>query len=142
MLFLPELVLHVSRGVRWDSDHVVVLNDDLQALAHEVIRGGYLGRVRIALDYFDATINRIAAWVIGTRSLLRALLVALLEPSKLLRDAESSGDYTSRLALQEEFKLLPAGAVWDYHCLASGVPVGDSWLPEVKSYEVEVLSQR
>jgi L-rhamnose isomerase len=104
--------------------------------------GGYLGRVRIALDYFDATINRVAAWVIGTRNLLRALLIALLEPSKLLRDAEASGDYTSRLALQEEFKLLPAGAVWDYHRLDSGVPVGYSWISEVKSYEIRVLAKR
>ena len=139
--FLPEILLHVSRGVRWDSDHVVTLNDDLLAIAREIIVNGYEQRVHIGLDYFDASINRIAAWTIGTRNLIRALLIALLE-SPLIRSAEAAGDYTTRLALQEEAKTLPFGAVWDYYCESQGVPVGDAWLNEVKAYESEVLAQR
>jgi len=140
--YLPEIALHVSRGVRWDSDHVITLNDDLQAIAGELVRGDYLGRVRIGLDYFDASINRVAAWVIGARNMLKALLMALLEPAGALRQAESRGDFTSRLALQEEAKTMPLGAVWDFYCLASGVPAGADWLDEVKTYEREVLSAR
>ena len=139
--FLPEILLHVSRGVRWDSDHVVTLNDDLLAIAREIIVNGYEQRVHIGLDYFDASINRIAAWTIGTRNLIRALLIALLE-SPLIRSAEASGDYTTRLALQEEAKTLPFGAVWDYYCESQSVPVGDAWLNEAKNYERDVLSQR
>ena len=140
--FLPEIALHVSRGVRWDSDHVVVWNDDLQAIAREIVANGYLGRVRIGLDYFDASINRVAAWVIGTRNMLRALLSALLEPTAKLRAAEQAGDYTTRLALQEEIKGLPFGAVWDFYCESKGVPIGEAWLVEVKRYEKNVLSKR
>ena len=114
LTFVDEVLLHVSRGVRWDSDHVVTLTDDLQAIAQELVRGDYLGRTHIGLDYFDASINRIAAWVIGTRNMQRALLMALLEPSAHLAELERAGDYTSRLALQEALKTLPAGAVWDY----------------------------
>ena len=113
LLFVPEIVLHVSRGVRWDSDHVVVLSDELEALAQELVRGGFLGRTHVGLDYFDASINRVAAWTIGARNMLKALLLALLEPSQQLRDLELDGDYTSRLALVEEQKTLPFGAVWD-----------------------------
>jgi L-rhamnose isomerase len=142
LCFLPEIALHVSRGVRWDSDHVVTLSDDLEAIAQEIVWGGYLGRVRIGLDYFDASINRIAAWVIGTRNMLRALLLALLAPVDLLKQCELEGDYTSRLALLEEAKTLPSGAVWDYYCLSKEIPVGESWLKEVKRYEREVLSKR
>ena len=142
LLFLPEIALHVSRGVRWDSDHVVTLTDDLQAIAQEIVWGGHVGRVRIGLDYFDASINRVAAWVIGTRNMLRALLLAMLAPSERLKQLELEGDYTSRLALMEEAKLLPAGAVWDYYCRKSGVPVGEAWLGEVKRYEREVLARR
>jgi L-rhamnose isomerase len=140
--YLPEIALHVSRGVRWDSDHVITFNDDLQAIAVELVRGNYLGRVRIGLDYFDASINRVAAWVIGARNMLKALLKALLEPAGSLRQAEARGDFTSRLALQEEAKTMPLGAVWDFHCLISGVPAGADWLEEVKTYEREVLSAR
>ncbi|MFZ2642264.1 MAG: L-rhamnose isomerase [Verrucomicrobiia bacterium] len=140
--FLPEILLHVSRGVRWDSDHVVILNDDLQALAQELVRGDYLDETHIGLDYFDASINRIAAWVIGTRHMLKALLQAMLEPAAKLQSAEESGDYTSRLALMEEAKTLPFSAVWDYYCEKSGVPVGEAWLAEVKQYEKSVLSKR
>ena len=141
LLYLPEILLHVSRGVRWDSDHVVTFNDDLQAIAREIIATGNAERVHIGLDYFDASINRIAAWVIGTRNLLRALLVALLEPPAI-RAAELAGDNTARLALQEEARALPFGAVWDFYCESKGVPVGEAWLAEVKGYEKNVLSKR
>ncbi|MFA6562302.1 MAG: L-rhamnose isomerase [Verrucomicrobiia bacterium] len=140
--FMPEILLHVSRGVRWDSDHVVILNDDLQALAQELVRGDYLDDTHIGLDYFDASINRIAAWVIGTRNMLKALLQAMLEPTAKLQVAEESGDYTSRLAWFEEAKTLPFSAVWDYYCAKNGVPVGEAWLAEVKQYEKSVLSKR
>jgi L-rhamnose isomerase len=140
--YLPGILLHVSRGVRWDSDHVVTLTDDLQSIAREVIAHGSLERIHLGLDYFDASINRIAAWVIGARNLLRALLLALLEPVKKLQAAEEAGDYTTRLALQEEAKFLPFGAVWDHYCETQGVPPGDDWLPEVKAHEREVLSRR
>jgi L-rhamnose isomerase len=142
MQYLPETLLHVSRGVRWDSDHVVILNDDLLAIAREIVANGFLNRVHIGLDYFDASINRVAAWTIGTRNMLRALLIALLEPTEKLRAAENKGDFTSRLALQEEIKTLPVGAVWDYYCESKNVPVGQDWLAEVKRYEKEVLSKR
>jgi L-rhamnose isomerase len=142
MLHVPELLLHVSRGIRWDSDHVVVLTDDLKLLAEEIVRGGFLPRVHIGLDYFDASINRIAAWVIGTRAMSKALLGAMLEPTQLLRDLESAGDYTARLAMLEEIKTLPMGAVWDYFCLKQGVPVGSAWIEEVKAYEKKVLALR
>jgi len=141
MQYLPEILLHVSRGVRWDSDHVVILNDDLLAIAREIAVNGYLKRVHIGLDYFDASINRVAAWTIGTRNMLRALLIALLE-TPLIRTAEAKGDFTTRLALQEEAKSLPFGAVWDFYCESKGVPVGDAWLNEVKNYEKNVLSKR
>jgi len=142
LLYLDEILLHVSRPVRWDSDHVVILSDELRAIAEEVVRGGYLKRVHIGLDFFDASINRIAAWVIGARCMLKALLIALLEPTEKLRQMEVSGDYTSRLAMLEELKTLPFGAVWDYYCERSSVPVGDAWLKEVKDYEARVTSQR
>jgi L-rhamnose isomerase len=142
MTFLDEVMLHVSRGIRWDSDHVVILSDELQLLAQEIVRGGYLQRVHIGLDFFDASINRVAAWVIGTRCMLKALLIALLEPSDHLRTLERNGDYTSRLALLEELKMLPFGAIWDYYCLQQDVPVGQAWLDVVKQYEQDVLSGR
>jgi L-rhamnose isomerase len=142
MCFLDEILLHVSRGVRWDSDHVVVLSDELCALAHEIVCGDYLQRVHIGLDFFDASINRVAAWVTGTRCVIKALLMALLEPAEKLRRMEIEGDYTSRLAMLEELKTMPYGTVWDYYCLKSGVPVGDAWLKEVKNYEDKVLSRR
>jgi L-rhamnose isomerase len=142
LAFLPEILLHVSRGVRWDSDHVILLNDDLEALAYELVRGNFLERTHIGLDFFDASINRVAAWTIGTRNMIKALLKALLEPTKALRDAEATGDYTSRLALLEEHKTLPFGPVWDHYCLKSNVPVGAAWLAEIKTYEKDVLSLR
>ena len=141
LLYLPEILLHVSRGVRWDSDHVVTFTDELQSIAREVIANGHAERVHLGLDYFDASINRIAAWVIGARNLLRALLLALLEPPAI-RAAELAGDLTARLALQEESKSLPFGAVWDYYCESKGVPVGEAWLAEVRNYEKDVLVNR
>lgn len=137
-----RLLLHVSRGVRWDSDHVVTLTDELRAIAQEIVRGDYLHRVHIGLDFFDASINRVAAWAIGARAMLKALLEALLEPTKLLRDAEQSGDFTTRLALQEEFKSLPVGAVWDHYCEVEQVLPAAEWIAEVKRYERDVLSKR
>jgi len=139
--FIPEILLHVSRGVRWDSDHVVTLNDDLLATAREIVANDYINRVRIGLDYFDASINRVAAWTVGTRNMIRALLVALLEPPSI-KSAEAAGDFTARLALQEEAKALPSGAVWDYYCEQKGVPVGHAWLSESKEYEKSVLLKR
>jgi L-rhamnose isomerase len=142
LMSLPEILLHVSRGVRWDSDHVVVLNDDLEAIGQELVRGGYLDRVHIGLDYFDASINRVAAWTIGTRNMIKSLLKAMLEPTDTLRTLEANGDYTARLALLEEIKTLPFGAVWDRYCESSGVPVGSAWLAEIKTYEDQVLAVR
>jgi L-rhamnose isomerase len=142
LLYVPELLLHVSRGVRWDSDHVVTLTDELQAIMQEIVRGDYLNRVHIGLDFFDASINRIAAWTIGTRNTLRALLMALLEPNELMRELELNGDYTTRLAMLEALKGMPFGAVWDYYCLTQEVPVGIAYLDEIHAYEKQVLAQR
>jgi len=142
LLYLPELLLHVSRGVRWDSDHVVALSDELYAIAREVVANGFDERVHIGLDFFDASINRVAAWTIGVRNTLRALLAGLLEPTDQLRAAELEGDYTTRLALMEELKTFPLGAVWDEYCRRRDVPVGPAWLAEVQAYEKDVLSQR
>ena len=140
--YVPEIVLHVSRGVRWDSDHVVTLTDELQAIAQEIVWNGYTNRVHIGLDYFDASINRIAAWVIGSRNMLKALLLALATPIARLKRLEAEGDYTSRLALMEDAKLLPYGAVWDYYCARQGVPAGEAWLPVIKKHEQTVLAKR
>ncbi len=142
LTFVDEVLLHVSRGVRWDSDHVVTLTDELQAIMQETVRGDYLERVHIGLDFFDASINRVAAWVIGTRNALRALLMALLEPTDQLVALETAGDYTGRLALLEELKGLPFGAVWDHYCLQQDVPVGIRFLDDVRRYEEQVLSKR
>ena len=142
LMFVPELLLHVSRGVRWDSDHVVTYTDELQAIMQEIIRGDYLNRLHIGLDFFDASINRVAAWAIGTRNALKALLAALLEPVEKLQQLERDGDYTARLALMEEQKTMPLGAVWDYYCQTTDVPVGAEWLNKVKQYESDVQSKR
>jgi L-rhamnose isomerase len=142
LMFCPQLLLHVSRPVRWDSDHVVILDDELQTIAKELIRGGRIDRVHIGLDFFDASINRVAAWVIGARNMLKALLIALLEPFEALRQLESSMDFTRRLALLEELKSLPWSAVWNYYCAQKGAPVGVRWIDDVKQYERAVLSKR
>jgi len=140
--FSSELLLHFSRGVRWDSDHVVILNDELKAVCEEIVRSGALGRVHIALDFFDASLNRIGAWVIGARAVLKGLLLALLEPQPRLKDSEERGDFFSRLALMEEAKTMPFGTVWDFYCLKNDVPSGESWIEEIKRYEAEVTSKR
>jgi L-rhamnose isomerase len=142
LLYLDQLLLHVSRGVRWDSDHVVTFTDDLQALAGEIVRNNALERVHIGLDYFDASINRIAAWTIGARNTLRALLLALLEPYNRLKQMEAEGDFSSRLALQEELKAFPANAVWDHYCAQKNVPVGMDFMQSIKEYEKRELSHR
>jgi L-rhamnose isomerase len=142
LLYVPGVVLHISRGVRWDSDHVVTLSDETAAMLREVMTGGALDRIHIGLDFFDASINRIAAWAIGARNVLRAALLALLEPTDRLRELETSGDYTARLALLEELKGLPWAAVWDQFCLQHDTPVGTAFLDEARDYEAKVLSQR
>ena len=134
LLYVDEILLHVSRGVRWDSDHVVTLTDELRAIAEELVRGEYLDRTHIGLDFFDASINRVAAWVTGTRNMIKALLIAMLEPTDTLRKYEETGDFTSRLAVLEELKTLPYGAVWDYYCLSQDVPIGPAWVGEIKRY--------
>ncbi|GMQ59445.1 L-rhamnose isomerase [Vallitalea sediminicola] len=141
-LFTNEILLHVSRPVRWDSDHVILLDEELQAIASEVIRNDLLDRVHIGLDFFDASINRIAAWTIGTRNMMKALLIALLEPTGILTEAEKNFDFTKRLAVLEELKSFPWHAIWDYYCYVNKYPIGLNWLDEVMRYEERVLSER
>lgn len=141
-LFNDEILLHVSRPMRWDSDHVVIMDNELNAIAQELVRGELLGRTHIGLDFFDASINRIAALVIGTRNTIKAVLKAMLEPTDELREAELDGDYTYRLAMTEELKDYPFADIWNYYCEQNGVPVGMDWYEEVKEYEEEVLLKR
>jgi L-rhamnose isomerase len=141
-LYVNHLLLHVTRPVRWDSDHVVSFDDETQAIMREIVRNQLVERVSIGLDFFDASINRIAAWVIGTRNAQKALLKALLEPREMLRQAELNFDYTTRLGLTEETHTLPWAAIWDYHCLINKVPVGFTWINEVRDYEATVLATR
>ena len=142
LLFVPEVMLHVSRPVRWDSDHVTIMNDDTLDLMHEIVRCDALDKVHIGLDYFDASINRIGAYIVGTRATQKCLLRALLEPLAQLRQYEANGQGFERLALLEEAKNLPWNAVWDMYCLRNGVPVGESFIAEVQKYEQEVTSKR
>jgi L-rhamnose isomerase len=142
MQFLDHILVHVSRGIRWDSDHVALFNDDVRALCLEAVRGKVVDRIYWALDFFDASINRIGAWVVGTRALRKGLLYALLEPTPLLAKAEASGRGAEKLALIERCKELPFGAVWDYACLTAGVPVGSSWIADMNAYEKRVLAAR
>ena len=142
LLYTPEIMLHVSRPIRWDSDHVVILNDDVIELAKEIIRADALNRVHIGLDFFDASINRIGAYVIGIRATQKALLQALLEPIATLRDYEANGQYFERLALLEEAKALPWNAVWDYFCLKNNIAVGENYIREVQQYEKDVTAKR
>jgi L-rhamnose isomerase len=143
LLFCPGVLLHVSRPVRWDSDHVILLDDELLQIAKEVVRSGELGRkIHIGLDYFDASVNRVAAWVIGMRNMVKALLCGLLDPAAKLRALEQQMDYTGRLSIFEETKSLPWSAVWDFYCLSKGVPVGPAWVDEMRRYEREVLAGR
>ncbi len=142
LMFCPQLLLHVSRPVRWDSDHVVILDDELQAIAREIVRSGQMHRIHLGLDFFDASINRVAAWVLGARNMLKALLIALLEPFDALKKLEAAGDYTQRLVWMEELKTLPWAAVWNLYCERHDVPAGMDWIGEVKKYEAAVLSRR
>lgn len=142
LLFSDELALHVSRPVRWDSDHVITLDDELREIGLEIVRNGALDKVRIGLDFFDASINRVAAWTIGTRNMVKALLYGLLTPNEHLKQLQDEGNFTDRLAIMEELKTYPFGAIWDYYCEQQGVPVGETWLDEVKAYEQEELSKR
>lgn len=142
LLYVPRLLLHVSRGVRWDSDHVVTLDDPTQAILEECVAGGRMDRIHVGLDFFDASINRIAAWVIGTRNAKRALLRGLLQPREALRAAESGGDYTARLAMMEDAKSLPWGIVWSEYCARRERPADGQWLAGVKRYEANVLAKR
>jgi L-rhamnose isomerase len=140
--FVDELLLHVTRGVRWDSDHVVTFNEEVQLIAAEIVRNNYLDRVYTGLDFFDASINRIGAYIIGTRSVQKAFLFAFLEPALQLKKFEEEGKYFERLAILEELKSKPFGAVWDYWCLMNDVPAGEDYIAEVQKYEREVLSKR
>ena len=140
--FTPGVLLHVSRPVRWDSDHVVIFDDELKAIAQEIVRSGEMDRIYIGLDFFDASINRIAAWVIGARNIQKALLFAMLEPTEMLKNFELEMDYTSRLAWLEELKSMPFEAVWDKYCEECGVPTGYNWISLVKEYEKDVLLNR
>lgn len=141
-LFSKGVMLHVSRPVRWDSDHVVIMDDELQEIGKEIVRNDLLEKTNIGLDFFDATINRIAAWVVGTRNTQKALLKAMLEPTQELKNMELKFDYTSRLVYTEELKDFPYGDVWNYFCYKNNVPIGMDWLNEVRQYEDEVLSKR
>ncbi|MGO2341552.1 L-rhamnose isomerase [Vibrio litoralis] len=141
-LYVNEFILHVTRPMRWDSDHIVSFDTETQEIAKEIVRHNLFDRVNVGLDFFDASINRIAAWVIGTRNMRKALLKALLEPSDHLKQLELDGDYTSRLALLEEGHSMPWAAVWDYYCMRNEVPVGTQWLQDVKAYEEETLINR
>jgi len=142
LLYLDEILLHVSRPVRWDSDHVVLLDDATIAIAQEIVRANALSRVNIGLDFFDASINRIAAWVIGARNMRKALLMALLEPTAKQLEAEARFDGAARMALFEEQKSMPWSAVWEYYCARQNAAPGIGWLDTVKSYETTVLAQR
>ena len=140
--FLDSVLLHVSRGVRWDSDHVVTLDDELQRIMDEIVWNGFENRVHIGLDYFDASINRIAAWVVGMRNARKAILNAYLAPVDAIRAAEYCGDYSQRLVLLENRKTMPFGLVWAYYCESKGIPQDEDWYSRVRSYEQDVLAKR
>ena len=143
LAFFPEIALHVTRPIRWDSDHVVLFDDETKEIAREIVRcGGLDGRVNIALDYFDASINRISAWVTGYRNVQKALLFALLQPNETLKALQDGGNFTKLMVLQEELKTLPFGEVWDEYCRRCGRPLDGEWFPEVERYEKEVLEAR
>lgn len=143
LCYFPEIALHITRGVRWDSDHVLLLDDETKEMAKEIVRCNALDRVYMALDYFDASINRIAAWVIGVRSWQKALLSALCTPHNQLRELQDNAQFTKLMMMQEELKMLPIGDVWAEYCKVCGVPADDSeWFSEIEKYEAEVLSKR
>ena len=142
LIFNEKIALHVTRPVRWDSDHVVLFDDETKEIAKEIVRNDALDRVFIALDYFDASINRVAAWVIGARNVQKALLSALLRPHDKMKEYQDNADYTKMLALSEEFKTFPFGDVWEEYCRRCNVPAGAEWIKEVERYEASVLSKR
>ena len=142
LAFFDRLPLHVTRPVRWDSDHVVLFEDELREIAKEIVRCGGLQKVMIGLDYFDASINRVAAWVVGTRNMQKALLWALLEPAETFRKLQDQGDFTRLMVLREEMKTYPFGDIWDTYCAREQVPQGEAWLEEIERYEKQVLSKR
>lgn len=142
LLYLDEILLHVSRGVRWDSDHIITLSDDLKNIAYEIISNNYQERIYIGLDFFDASVNRVAAWVIGMRNIIKALLSAALTPTADIRKVELEQDFTSRLVMQEENKCMPFSAVWDMYCMRNNVPDGIKWYDQIKDYEINILSKR
>jgi L-rhamnose isomerase len=142
LLYVPKITLHVSRPVRWDSDHVVIMNDETLELAKEIVRADALDRVNIGLDFFDASINRIGAYVIGSRATQKAFLLALLEPIEILRKYEANGQYFERLALLEESKALPWNAIWNYFCHINNVPVGEDYIKEIQDYEKVIMADR
>lgn len=142
LLYVDELLLHVTRGVRWDSDHVVILNDEIELIAQEIVRCKAIDRVNVGLDYFDATLNRIGAYVVGVRAAQQAFLYALLEPTESLIKAEEAGNNFKRLALLEVLKTMPFGAVYDYYCHKNNITVGADYIGEIEAYEAEVLSKR
>jgi L-rhamnose isomerase len=142
LLFSPEVLLHVSRGVRWDSDHVVLADDEVRAVAEEAVRSGRLEKIHFGLDYFDASMNRVGAWVLGARSVLKTILAALLEPRDRLRDIDGNEQALERLSILEDLRMLPLGDVWDHHCLTNGVPPAGTWLEDVWDYEKQVLDRR
>ena len=142
MLFSDRFMAHITRGIRWDSDHVVINDEKTNNMLREIVRCGVLDKAFIGTDYFDASINRIAAWTIGTRAVKKALLAAMLEPTEMIKDAEDKKDYTRRLALIDEFRDMPSNAVWDYYCLTKGVAVNEEWLDDLKEYENKVMFKR
>ena len=142
MLFSDKFMAHLTRGLRWDSDHVVINDDKINNMMREIVRCGVLDNAFIGTDYFDASINRVAAWTIGTRATKKALLSAMLEPVHMLRDAENNKDYTMRLALIDEFKSLPSNAVWEYYCMSKDVALGIEWMEDLKQYEKNVMFKR
>jgi L-rhamnose isomerase len=140
--FVDEVLLHVTRPIRWDSDHVVTLNEEVQLIASEIVRNNFMGRVNVGLDFFDASINRIGAYVVGTRAAQKAFMIAMLEPTAKLIEMEEKGQNFERLAMLEELKTKPFGAVWDYYCLQNNVPVGEDYIADIQQYESSVLSKR
>ncbi|MBQ3585315.1 MAG: L-rhamnose isomerase, partial [Synergistaceae bacterium] len=143
LAFFPEIALHVTRPVRWDSDHVVLFDDEMKEIAREIVRcGGLEGRVHIALDYFDASINRISAWTTGYRNAQKALLFALLQPNDALKAMQDNGEFSKLMVAQEELKTMPFGDVWDEYCGVCGKPLDGEWFPKVEKYEHDVLSKR
>ena len=142
LCFYPEIALHITRGVRWDSDHVLILDDETKEIAKEIVRNNALDRVYMALDYFDASINRISAWVVGFRSWQKALLMALCTPSEMLADLQNKGEFSKLMVMQEEIKMLPFGEIWEHYCKTEGVTASPEWFDEIVKYENEVLLKR